>query len=79
MPELDLNAGAAQPSHEQPLCGHIMQNASVIGSSNPLLSVTGFDYGAADFRQCCGETGISHLQSIPLAGPASAAIVYKEH
>lgn len=79
MPELDLNADAAQPSPDQLSCGHVMQSASVIGLSKPLLSVTGFDYGAADFRQCRGETGFSPLQSTPLAGPASAAIVYKEH
>jgi hypothetical protein len=37
-----------------------------------------FDYTAADFRNWCSEIGFSDFDVIPLAGPTSAAVAYKE-
>jgi len=37
-----------------------------------------FDYTGADFREWCREAGFSRFEVIPLAGPTSAAIAYKE-
>ena len=37
-----------------------------------------FDYSGADFRRWCVDAGFSRFEIIPLAGPASAAIAYKE-
>ena len=37
----------------------------------------GFDYSMADFSKWAKEAGFARVQSIPLAGPASAAIAYK--
>lgn len=36
-----------------------------------------FDYTGADFRAWCGEAGFRSFDTIPLAGPSSAAIAYK--
>lgn len=36
-----------------------------------------FDYSGADFRGWCGDTGFRRFETIPLAGPSSAAIAYK--
>ncbi|NJN14491.1 MAG: methyltransferase domain-containing protein [Planctomycetes bacterium] len=37
-----------------------------------------FDYTAADFREWCTAAGFSRVEVLPLAGPHSAAIAYKE-
>jgi len=37
-----------------------------------------FDYTGADFREWCSEAGFRRFEVIPLAGPTSAAIAYKE-
>lgn len=36
-----------------------------------------FDYTGADFRDWCREAGFKRFESIPLAGPTSAAVAYK--
>jgi len=36
-----------------------------------------FDFTGRDFTQWCRETGFRHVEILPLAGPASAAIAYK--
>ena len=36
-----------------------------------------FDFTAADFKTWCTEAGFTKFETIPLAGPASAAIAYK--
>jgi hypothetical protein len=36
-----------------------------------------FDYTGADFRKWCGEVGFRRFETIPLAGPSSAAVAYK--
>ncbi len=36
-----------------------------------------FDFTAADFFGWCREAGFSRMESIPLAGPASAGVAYK--
>jgi len=36
-----------------------------------------FDYTGENFRQWCGEAGFTRFETIPLAGPASAAVAYK--
>jgi len=36
-----------------------------------------FDYTGADFRDWCGAVGFRRFETIPLGGPASAAIAYK--
>jgi hypothetical protein len=38
----------------------------------------GFDYTGADFRGWCESVGFRSVEILPLAGPASAAIAYKE-
>ena len=37
-----------------------------------------FDYTGADFREWCEEAGFSRFEIIPLAGPTSAAVAYKQ-
>jgi SAM-dependent methyltransferase len=37
----------------------------------------GFDYTAAQFRDWCAEAGFTRFETIPLTGPASAAVAYK--
>jgi hypothetical protein len=36
-----------------------------------------FDYSAQDFRGWCTEAGFKRFETIPLAGPSSAAVAYK--
>jgi hypothetical protein len=36
-----------------------------------------FDYSMADFTRWAKDTGFKRMESIPLAGPGSAAIAYK--
>ena len=36
-----------------------------------------FDYTAADFESWCRQVGFKSFQTIPLAGPSSAAVAYK--
>jgi len=56
------------------------QPFGLLMSLNMLIELgDGFDYSGADFRRWCGEAGFSRFEIIPLAGPASAAIAYKEH
>jgi hypothetical protein len=35
------------------------------------------DYTGPQFDQWCREAGFTHTESVPLAGPTSAAIAYK--
>src|SRR4051794_27265898 len=36
-----------------------------------------FDYSAADFRKWCSEIGFKRFETLPLAGPSSAAVAFK--
>jgi hypothetical protein len=36
-----------------------------------------FDFTGSDFATWCREAGFSHVEIVPLAGPASASIAYK--
>jgi hypothetical protein len=47
-------------------------------SARPALETPGgADYRAAQYDQWCWEAGFTHTDIVPLAGPTSAAIVYK--
>jgi hypothetical protein len=37
-----------------------------------------FDYTGADFRRWCTQVGFTRFNTIPLTGPSSAAVAYKE-
>lgn len=37
-----------------------------------------FDFTAADFRQWCSAAGFSRFETIPLEGPSSAVVAYKD-
>ena len=37
----------------------------------------GFDFTGADFAAWCKQVGFSETQTMPLAGPTSAAIAFK--
>ena len=37
-----------------------------------------FDFSAAEFRDWCREAGFSRFETIPLDGPSSAAVAYKD-
>jgi len=55
------------------------QNAfGLLMSLNMLIETgDGFDYTGADFRAWCGEAGFTRFETLPLAGPTSAAVAYK--
>lgn len=38
-----------------------------------------FDFTAAEFRQWCSAAGFSRFETIPLDGPSSAVVAYKDH
>jgi hypothetical protein len=51
----------------------------LVMSLNMLIETgDGFDYTGADFRGWCESVGFRSVEILPLAGPASAAIAYKE-
>ncbi|MBI1206291.1 MAG: methyltransferase [Azospirillum sp.] len=56
------------------------QNAfGLLMSLNMLIEFgNAFDYTGADFARWCREAGFSRCEILPLAGPASAAIAYKD-
>jgi hypothetical protein len=38
-----------------------------------------FDFTAAEFCQWCSAAGFSRFETIPLEGPSSAVVAYKDH
>jgi len=47
-------------------------------SLNMLVEIgDAFDFTGAEFRSWCGEAGFREFETIPLAGPCSAAVAYK--
>ncbi|HZP12674.1 MAG TPA: methyltransferase [Nevskiaceae bacterium] len=74
-----LPAGGALIAIENVIDDARRENAFGLMMSLNMLIEFGdaFDYTGADFRTWCADAGFKRFETIPLAGPTSAAIAYK--